>query len=99
MSLHVPAGNSKKVHRNVVNLIPDSPKAQEAARRRLLFSLELKSKARAEQHLHDFVKQAWPLIRPGYYLDNWHIVLISEYLMAVSMGLIKRCGSTSLRGT
>jgi len=91
MSLHVPAGNSKKVHRNVVNLIPDSPKAQEAARRRLLFSLELKSKARAEQHLHDFVKQAWPLIRPGVtYLDNWHIVLISEYLMAVSMGLIKR---------
>jgi len=62
-----------------------------SAKARLISDMDSRLKTKAEQHLHDFVKQAWPIIEPGTeYLDNWHIVLICEYLMAVSLGIIKR---------
>ena len=57
-----------------------------SAKARLISDMDSRLKTKAEQHLHDFVKQAWPLVEPGTeYLDNWHIVLICEYLMAYSI--------------
>lgn len=46
--------------------------------------------AAAEESLHAFLKQAWPLIegaRP--FVDSWHIGAICEHLEAVSLGQIK----------
>lgn len=44
-----------------------------------------------EESLADYIRLAWPIIEPSTpYLHNWHIDLISEYLMAVTTGQIKR---------
>lgn len=48
-------------------------------------------KEKAERHLPEFIRQAWPIIEPGtQYVDNWHIHLIGEYMQAVNDGQIKR---------
>lgn len=44
----------------------------------------------AEQHLLSFTQQAWPNVEPEPYMFNWHLTLITEYLMAVSIGKLKR---------
>lgn len=46
---------------------------------------------KAERHLRDFIRPAWPVIEPGTeYLHNWHIDCISEHLEAVTYGQITR---------
>jgi predicted phage terminase large subunit-like protein len=46
---------------------------------------------KAEQHLNEYIKQAWQVIEPGIdYMTNWHIDAICEYLEAVEIGQIKR---------
>ena len=46
---------------------------------------------RAEEHLYDFLQQAWPTIEPETTLRmNWHIELICEHLEAVSRGEVTR---------
>jgi predicted phage terminase large subunit-like protein len=48
-------------------------------------------KEKAERHLPEFIRQAWPVIEPGtQYIDSWHIHLIGEYLQAVNEGEIRR---------
>ena len=82
---------SPAVARRVADLSQEVRGTMHSAKARLISDMDSRLKTKAEQHLHDFVKQAWPIIEPGVpYIDNWHIVLICEYLMAVSLGLIKR---------
>ena len=55
------------------------------------FSLARIDRQRAENHLAEFIRQAWPINEPGTpYLHNWHIDLICEYLEAVDAGEILR---------
>lgn len=60
---------------------------------------------KAQTCLHEFVKQAWPVIEPkDEFVDGPHIKAICEHLQAVSYGVIKRliinipprCGKSSL---
>src|SRR4051812_26889189 len=45
----------------------------------------------ASTSLHEFVRQAWPVVEPATpFLDNWHIGAISEHLEAVFRGQIRR---------
>jgi len=44
----------------------------------------------AEQHLLSFTRQAWTAIDTTPFINNWHLRLICDYLMAVSIGIIKR---------
>lgn len=45
----------------------------------------------AEQSLHEFVKQAWPVVDPAHkFIDNWHIAAICDHLSAVTRGEITR---------
>lgn len=45
----------------------------------------------ARRNLHEFIRQAWPIIEPGTpYLDNWHIGAMCEHLEAVTSGQIRR---------
>jgi hypothetical protein len=45
----------------------------------------------AERDLHEFMRQAWPIVEPGKpFVDNWHIGAIAEHLMAVTRGQITR---------
>ena len=82
---------SPAVARRVADLNQAVRGTMHSAKARLISDMDSRLKTKAEQHLHDFVKQAWPLVEPGVpFLDNWHIVLICEYLMAVSLGIIKR---------
>lgn len=47
-------------------------------------------KRAAESSLHEFTKQAWPIIEFGTeFVDNWHLHLICERLEAVHAGEIK----------
>jgi hypothetical protein len=48
-------------------------------------------KERAEASLHEFVKQAWPIVEPEQkFIDGWHIRAICEHLEAATDGRIKR---------
>jgi hypothetical protein len=48
-------------------------------------------KERVETRLHDFVRQAWPIVEPETeFVDGWHIRAICEHLEAVTDGRIKR---------
>ena len=50
-----------------------------------------KTKKAYESHLLNFMVGAWDVVNPGQeFLYNWHLLLICEYLMAVSKGKIKR---------
>ena len=52
--------------------------------------LDLIDKLIAEKSLHEFIKQAWPIVEPDTpLLDNWHIGLLCEHLEAVSLGQIR----------
>jgi len=45
---------------------------------------EIESREKAEASLHEFVRQAWPILEGGFPLiDGWHIGAISEHLQAV----------------
>ncbi len=45
----------------------------------------------AQQDLYTFVRQAWPILEPDTpFKPNWHLELICEYLMAVTVGKIRR---------
>lgn len=47
--------------------------------------LEYCQKLMSEDDLHEFMKQAWSIVEPGFnFLDNWHLGAICEHLMAVS---------------
>jgi len=49
------------------------------------------ARERAERTLPAFIEQAWGIIEPGTrYIDNWHIHLIGEYMLAVNKGQVKR---------
>jgi hypothetical protein len=51
----------------------------------------LTPKERAEASLHEFVRQAWPIVEPDCpFIDGWHIRAICEHLEAVTDGRIKR---------
>lgn len=51
-------------------------------------SAEIKARC---QSLHEFVKEAWPLLEPEQpFSDNWHIRLICDHLEAVTAGQITR---------
>jgi len=53
--------------------------------------LQEDEKYQSEEHLLNFTTVAWPIINPATtFLPNWHIELICEYLMAVTLGEIKR---------
>ena len=48
------------------------------------------TKLESERDLNKFMQNTWDIIEPGVkFLKNWHINLISEYLMALSLGKIK----------
>jgi hypothetical protein len=50
-----------------------------------------KSRRRAANDLHEFTRQAWPIVNPGKeFVDNWHIGAIAEHLTAVTNGEITR---------
>lgn len=44
----------------------------------------------ANRSLHEFVKQAWPILSTREYHDNWHIELICAALEGVAAGRIRR---------
>jgi predicted phage terminase large subunit-like protein len=45
----------------------------------------------AEDSLHEFVRQAWPVLEPSTaFVDNWHLHLVCEYLEALAQGDILR---------
>lgn len=47
-------------------------------------------KEAATRSLHEFVRQAWPVLEPEVpFLDNWHIKGICEHLEAVADGRVK----------
>ena len=53
--------------------------------------LELIEAELATRHLHEFVRQMWPVVEPHRkFIDNWHIGVICEHLEAVTRGEIKR---------
>ena len=58
------------------SLDPELPKTPEALR--------------AEEHLKEFMTQAWPVMEPGTpYIHGWHIDAICEHLEAVVRGEIR----------
>lgn len=56
----------------------------------ILEALEREESKRAcERSLHEFVRQAWPIIEPDKtFVDNWHLHVICDHLMAVTAGEI-----------
>ena len=44
----------------------------------------------AKRSLIEFVQEAWPLIDPAPFQNNWHIEAICEHLQAVTEGKIRR---------
>lgn len=45
---------------------------------------------KAERHLLEFIKQAWPIIEPSTpFIDGWHIGAICEHLEAMILGQIR----------
>lgn len=66
-----------------VSKIPQPPSEAEAA-------AELLRRKNAQGSLHEFLKQAWPVMEPGYeFIDNWHLHALAEHLEAVHRGEIK----------
>lgn len=64
-----------------------SPTMLQAIARRLL----IENKKALEDSLSTFIRCAWHIPEPATdYLHNWHIDAISEHLMAVHLGFIKR---------
>lgn len=58
---------------------------------RSLPSLMAINAERARRSLHEFVRQAWPVIEPGQpFVDGWHIDAICKHLEAVTFGKIRR---------
>jgi hypothetical protein len=59
---------------------------------------------KAENSLHEFLKQAWPVFEPEVFIDGWHLHAIAEHLEALMKRQIKkllvnippRLGKTSL---
>lgn len=46
---------------------------------------------KARRSLHEFVRQAWPVVEPATsFIDNWHVGAICEHLEAVTRGEITR---------
>lgn len=43
-----------------------------------------------QESLYEFVKQAWEIVEPNPYIDNWHIGAICEHLQAVTRGEIMK---------
>ncbi len=63
----------------------------EAERTLIQLQTHKRPKERAEASLHEFVKQAWPIVEPDCpFIDGWHIRAICEHLEAVADGRIKR---------
>ena len=52
--------------------------------------LHLLDRALAERSLAEFVRQAWGVLEPKPFQDNWHIDLLIEYLEAIADGDITR---------
>ena len=52
--------------------------------------IDLLDRALAERSLAEFVRQAWGVLEPKPFLDNWHIDLLIEYLEAIADGDITR---------
>ena len=56
-------------------------------------ALEERLTRSAEQSLHAFVRQAWPVAEPQTpFVDNWHIGALAEHLQAVAYGQIDNLG-------
>ena len=45
---------------------------------------------RCRRRLHTFVREAWSLVEPRPFVDNWHIGAICEHLQAVTEGEIRK---------
>lgn len=60
------------------------------AKLRAAASLERLKTELAERSLYEFSKQAWHLVEPAEFRDNWHIGCICEHLQAVTAGEIER---------
>jgi hypothetical protein len=54
----------------------------------LLPDLATTERLLTEKCLHEFVKQAWPVVESQPFIDNWHIGMICEHLQAVTAGEI-----------
>ena len=60
-------------------------------KQKYLLALKKKAKIKAEDSLHNYIKQSWQVIEPSTeFIDNWHIEAIAEHLEAVKLGQIKR---------
>jgi predicted phage terminase large subunit-like protein len=68
-------------------LIKDLTKAIEQYPDAALAALE---RANYEENLSDFVEASWKYIDPNPYIWGWHLDAISEHLMAVAKGDIRR---------
>lgn len=56
----------------------------------LSYQEELLSILKAEDSLHEFVKQAWHILEPEtQFIDGWHIKAICEHLEAITNGQIR----------
>src|SRR5713226_8226570 len=51
---------------------------------------ELQQRRLARRSLHEFVRQAWPLIEAAPFQDTWHIGALCEHLQAVTQGQISK---------
>lgn len=53
--------------------------------------LEERRKRKAEDSLHEFFLQAWPILEPATPLvDSWHYQLITEYLELITSGQFRK---------
>lgn len=79
------------------NLKPESPSWNRSEREEYLRLLTLRQereearlKQAAEDHLYDFVKQAWSVLEPGTpFCDNWHIQAVCDTLEALHRGIFR----------
>jgi predicted phage terminase large subunit-like protein len=52
--------------------------------------VELQQRRTARKSLHEFVRQAWPLVEATPFVDNWHLGAVCEHLQAVTHGQIHK---------
>jgi predicted phage terminase large subunit-like protein len=79
-----------KIKANTTHLATNDLTRQFRKRRVLDTASELQRFVCARS-LSDYIREAWPILNPlTWYLPNWHIDLISEYLQACSTGQIHR---------
>ena len=51
---------------------------------------ELHNRRTARKCLHEYVRQAWPVVEATPFIDSWHIGALCEHLQAVTAGQIQK---------